>query len=117
MLTQVGAIGRALLAPLLIDRATLEEPDRAQASGWKTAITGVPCYLVEATGGLQAVPGGMAVVTDDRLYFLPDQSLGVKWRVTVTTRNNRRMLVENVVAPPLAPLQYVTAGGARNGGA
>jgi hypothetical protein len=116
MISQIGAMGRALLTPLLTDRATLEEPDRTESDGWKTPVTGVACYLVDATGQLQSVPGGMAVVTEDRLYLLPTQTIGAKWRATITTRGNRRMIVENVVAPPAAPLQYVTAGGARNGG-
>lgn len=113
MIGAIGALGRTFLRNELRDVATLEPPDKTQSDGFGTAVTGVPCRLIEAAGGRVAVPGGVAVVQEPRVYFLPDVTVATQYRVTVTNRANRVIYVDTVVAEPDAPLQYVTAGGTR----
>lgn len=113
MIGQLGALGRGFLVPELTDTATLEPPDKTQSDGFGTAVTGVPCHLVEAVGVRVPVPGGVAVTQETRVYFLPTVTIAKHSRVTLTNRGNRVLIVESVVTGPDAPMQYVTAGNTR----
>jgi hypothetical protein len=97
----------------LSDRCTVEQPDRTQSTGYRVRGTDVPCRLIDDAGSLAATPGGLLNVQGPRVYFRRTQTLGTDWRLTITSQADRRLKVDSIVAPPEAPLQYVTAAGTR----
>jgi hypothetical protein len=96
----------------LTDTCTLESPTNT-GTGWAVVATGVPCRLVDHSGGPRASAGGLPNVLEPRVYFKKVQALAVDWLATVTSQSNRTVKVGLIVAPHAGALQYVTASGTR----
>lgn len=106
-------LGVAFAERWLVDRATLERPDRSAPGGFAVAAADVPCRLGRDTGAVITTPGAAPTVQSPTVWFSRATVLAVDWRITVTSQGDRRLKVDAFGQAAEAPLLEVRTSGIR----